>query len=41
MTVTVMYSQYDLQRVAALVGTQRAAQMGHSDKAVHMYMTGD
>ncbi|XP_026314987.1 digestive organ expansion factor homolog [Hyposmocoma kahamanoa] len=41
MTVTVIYSQYDLQRVAALVGTQRAARMGRSDKAVHMYMTGD
>ncbi|XP_052756612.1 U3 small nucleolar RNA-associated protein 25 homolog isoform X2 [Galleria mellonella] len=41
MTVSVVWSSYDAARLAALLGTQRAARMLHSDKPVHMYMTGD
>lgn len=41
MTATVLFCQYDLPRVAALLGTARAARVARSDKHVHMYVTGD
>jgi U3 small nucleolar RNA-associated protein 25 len=41
MTVTVLYSKYDVQRLAAVVGTDRAARMVNSERNVHMFMTGE
>ncbi|KAJ2953347.1 hypothetical protein O0L34_g937 [Tuta absoluta] len=41
MTVTVLWCQYDVTRVAAVLGSARAARMARSDKPVHMYMTGE
>jgi U3 small nucleolar RNA-associated protein 25 len=38
-TVTVLYSKYDVQRLAAIVGTDRAARMVSSERNVHMFMT--
>lgn len=40
-TCTVLYSRFDGQRLAAVVGTDRAARMINSDKSVHMLVTGD
>jgi U3 small nucleolar RNA-associated protein 25 len=40
-TVTVLYSKYDVQRLAAVVGTDRAARMINSERNVHMFMTGE
>ncbi|XP_069682638.1 U3 small nucleolar RNA-associated protein 25 homolog isoform X1 [Periplaneta americana] len=40
-TVTVLYSKYDVQQVAAIVGTDRAARMVNSERNVHMFMTGE
>lgn len=39
MTVTVLFCKYDVQRVASIVGTERAAQMTQSDRNVHMLVT--
>ncbi|XP_026743020.1 digestive organ expansion factor homolog [Trichoplusia ni] len=41
MTATVLFCQYDLPRVVALLGNARAAHVARSDKHVHMYVTGD
>ncbi|PSN43106.1 Digestive organ expansion factor [Blattella germanica] len=41
MTVTVLYSKYDVQQLAAIVGTDRAARMVNSERNVHMFMTGE
>jgi len=41
MTVTVLYSKYDVQRLAAIVGTDRAARMVSSERNVHMFVTGE
>ncbi|CAG2057493.1 unnamed protein product [Timema podura] len=41
MTVTVLYSKYDVQQLAAVVGTERASRMVSSERNVHMFMTGD
>nr|XP_033792949.1 digestive organ expansion factor homolog isoform X2 [Geotrypetes seraphini] len=40
-TCTVLYCKYDAQRLAAIVGTDRAAQMLHSKKNVHLFVTGE
>jgi U3 small nucleolar RNA-associated protein 25 len=40
-TVTVLYSKYDVQRLAAIVGTDRAARMVNSERSVHMFMAGE
>ncbi|XP_029449151.1 digestive organ expansion factor homolog [Rhinatrema bivittatum] len=40
-TCTVLYSKYDAQRLAAVVGTDRAAQMLQSKKNVHLFVTGE
>lgn len=40
MTVTVIYSKYDVLQLAAIVGTERAAKMVQSDRDVHMLVTG-
>lgn len=38
-TGTVLYSRYDAQRLGGVVGTDRAALMINSSKAVHMFVT--
>lgn len=38
-TGTVLYSKYDAQRLGGVVGTDRAAIMINSSKAVHMFVT--
>lgn len=40
-TVTVLYTKYDMLQVASIVGSERAAKMAASDKATHMFMTGE
>lgn len=39
MTVTVLYTKYDAQQLAAIVGTDRAGKMLQSEKHVHMLVT--
>jgi len=41
LTCTVMYTKFDAQRLAEIVGTNRAGQMVNSAKTVHMFVTGD
>ncbi|XP_028580588.2 U3 small nucleolar RNA-associated protein 25 homolog [Podarcis muralis] len=41
LTCTVLYSKYDAQKVAAVVGVDRAAQMLQSSKNVHLFVTGE
>ncbi|XP_026478291.1 digestive organ expansion factor homolog [Ctenocephalides felis] len=41
MTVTILFTKHDLLQVAGIVGTERAGQLTHSNKDVHMFMTGD
>ncbi|XP_014066503.1 U3 small nucleolar RNA-associated protein 25 homolog isoform X1 [Salmo salar] len=40
-TCTALYSCYDAQRLAAITGAQRAAQMLQSQKPVHLFVTGE
>ncbi|KAM8946120.1 U3 small nucleolar RNA-associated protein 25 homolog isoform 2-T2 [Pelodytes ibericus] len=40
-TCTVLYSKYDAQRLAAVVGAERTAQMLQSIKNVHLFVTGE
>uniref|UniRef100_UPI00358E8A69 U3 small nucleolar RNA-associated protein 25 homolog isoform X1 n=2 Tax=Myxine glutinosa TaxID=7769 RepID=UPI00358E8A69 len=40
-TCTVLYSRFDALRLAAVVGSERAAQMIASSKSVHLFVTGD
>ncbi|TKC43200.1 hypothetical protein EI555_004799, partial [Monodon monoceros] len=40
-TCTVLYSKYDAQRLAAVVGVERAAQMLQSKKNIHLFITGE
>nr|XP_023021068.1 digestive organ expansion factor homolog [Leptinotarsa decemlineata] len=40
MTVTVIYSKYDVYQLSACVGTEKAAKMIQSDRKVHMMVTG-
>lgn len=39
-TCTAIYSRYDAHKLAAITGTQRAGQMLHSNKTVHLFITG-
>ncbi|XP_015277230.1 PREDICTED: digestive organ expansion factor homolog, partial [Gekko japonicus] len=41
LTCTVLYSKYDAQKLAAVVGVERAAQMLQSSKHVHLFVTGE
>ncbi|XP_075982902.1 U3 small nucleolar RNA-associated protein 25 homolog [Anticarsia gemmatalis] len=41
MTVTALFCQYDVARVAAVLGSARVARILRSDKSVHMYVTGE
>ena len=38
--ITALYTKYDAQKLAAMVGNERAAQMIHAQKNVHMFVTG-
>ncbi|NWI18898.1 DIEXF factor, partial [Crypturellus soui] len=40
-TCTVLYSKYDAQKLAAVVGIDRTAQMLQSKKNVHLFITGE
>nr|CAI5821826.1 unnamed protein product [Callosobruchus analis] len=40
MSVTVMYSKYDVHQLSAIVGTEKAAKMIQSERRVHMMVTG-
>ncbi|XP_075963643.1 U3 small nucleolar RNA-associated protein 25 homolog [Anarhichas minor] len=39
-TCTALYSRYDAQKLASITGAQRAGQMLHSNKTVHLFVTG-
>ncbi|XP_008397930.1 U3 small nucleolar RNA-associated protein 25 homolog [Poecilia reticulata] len=39
-TCTALYSRYDAHKLAAITGAQRAGQMLHSNKNVHLFITG-
>ncbi|XP_058445373.1 U3 small nucleolar RNA-associated protein 25 homolog [Malaya genurostris] len=39
MTVTVLYTKYDLLRLSAVVGTEQAAKIAGSSKAAHIFTT--
>ena len=39
-TCTALYSRYDAHKLAAITGAQRAGQMLHSSKNVHLFVTG-
>lgn len=41
MTVTILYTKYDMLQIASIVGSDRAANMAASEKTAHMFMTGD
>ncbi|KAH9639244.1 hypothetical protein HF086_014108 [Spodoptera exigua] len=41
MTVSVLYCQYDLPRLAAVLGAARLARVMRSDNSVHMFVTGE
>ncbi len=41
LSCTVLYTKYDAHRLAAVVGTDRAAHMISSHKDVHMLVTGE
>ncbi|XP_045187130.2 U3 small nucleolar RNA-associated protein 25 homolog [Mercenaria mercenaria] len=40
-TCTVIYAKFDAQKLAEVVGTERAGKMIHSQKSVHMFVTGE
>lgn len=40
MTVTVIYSKYDVHQLSAVMGTERAAKMSQSDRKIHLMVTG-
>lgn len=40
-TCTVLYSKYEVLRLAEIVGTDRAGQIVNSGKSVHMFVTGE
>uniref|UniRef100_W5UQG0 U3 small nucleolar RNA-associated protein 25 homolog n=1 Tax=Ictalurus punctatus TaxID=7998 RepID=W5UQG0_ICTPU len=40
-TCTALYSRYDAHRLAAITGAERAASMVQSNKAVHLFITGE
>lgn len=39
MSVTVIYSKYDVHQLSAIVGTEKALKMCQSDRKVHMMVT--
>lgn len=41
MSVTVLYTKYDILQVAAIVGTNQANDMAQSIKSTHVFMTSE
>lgn len=41
LTVTVLYSKYDIQQLSAIVGIDRANKMVTSTRNIHMFVTGE
>lgn len=41
MSVTVLYTKYDMLQVASIVGTKQASEMAQSSKSTHVFMTGE
>lgn len=41
MSVTVLYTKYDMLQIAAIVGTDQANEIAQSDKSTHVFMTGE
>lgn len=39
MSVTILYTKYDMLQMASIVGSEQAAKMAASDKSTHMFMT--
>ena len=40
MTCTVLYSKYDIHRLAPVVGSERARHMIEAEKNIHMFVAG-
>ncbi|XP_061824418.1 U3 small nucleolar RNA-associated protein 25 homolog [Nerophis lumbriciformis] len=40
-TCTALYSRFDAHKLSAITGAQRAGQMLHSNKSVHLFITGE
>ena len=40
-TCAVIYTKYDVNKLAGVVGTARAAHMVNTEKMVHMFVTGE
>ena len=40
-TCTVIYTKFEAQRLAEIVGSDRAGKMLHAEKSVHMFVTGE
>ena len=38
---TVIYSRFDVQKLSAVVGMERASRMINSDTKIHMLLSGD
>lgn len=41
MSITILYTKYDLLQISAIIGTDRATKMFKSGKTTHMFMSGD
>lgn len=41
MSVTVLYTKYDILQVAAIVGTNQANEMAQSSKSTHVFRTSE
>lgn len=41
MTVTVLYTKYDMLQIGAIVGSDRAQKMATSEKTTQVFMTGE
>ncbi|XP_057651506.1 U3 small nucleolar RNA-associated protein 25 homolog [Diorhabda carinulata] len=41
LSVSVMYSKYDVFQLSAIIGVEKSRKMLHSDRKVHMMVTGD
>lgn len=41
MSVTVLYTKYDMLQIASIVGSVQAAEIAQSSKTTHVFMTGE
>lgn len=41
MSVTVLYTKYDMLQIAAIVGSTQANEIAQSNKSTHVFMTGE